>query len=549
MATTRAPHRPLLPAGRSALDGVVVVLGAIWTGAVMLGARGGTDTALDTLWPALLAAVTLALVLASLWVRPRAPRWLSLATSIALTVTAAVVAALVLPRFLYLAAMPAGIAAGAALAARHPVPTFFVAFLLAGVHASVEVLTPVPAGTVANLALAGLWLGLVTAWITGRREPPRWFAPALVLFGLYLALCLFSVLFAEPFVRGIFAFRISFWFMTAVPLVALAFDRERQQLWLVRAVLLAAGAGVGYALLRWVTGPSATEAEVIREVGTRYVVDARDELRLAGALLSPQALAVWCSAMVPFGVAFALSPGRWPWRVVALAIAGGSVAAIAGTNIRVATAAAGIAVIVVLVLFAASRGHTGRRIVPLTIAVVLLLGGAGAFAANQLANDSGAAERFTGLLDPANDPSVQLRVNKWQSILEDMDSHPLGHGIGASGQAQERYDRFVTAASFTPDSSYVKLAYDQGFLVLALFVLALLAMIVGLAQRAIRAATPFRSALATAGCGVLVAFCVDMAAGEYIEGLQALPVWMLVGLGFAADRSAAGPGLSLYRES
>jgi hypothetical protein len=136
---------------------------------------------------------------------------------------------------------------------------------------------------------------------------------------------------------------------------------------------------------------------------------------------------------------------------------------------------------------------------------------------------------------------VQERLVKWETILSDSDDRPFGKGLGASGAAEQKYARFTTAASFDPDSTYVKVAYDQGLFVLLLFAGALLTLVLGLAARAVTAPTPLGATLAVGACGTLVAFSVALGAGVYFEGLGALAPWLIVGLAYASwVREASG---------
>ena len=92
---------------------------------------------------------------------------------------------------------------------------------------------------------------------------------------------------------------------------------------------------------------------------------------------------------------------------------------------------------------------------------------------------------------------------------------------------------FETAASFDPDSSFVKVAYDQGFLVLVLFAGALLTLLLALALRALEARNPLEGGRALASCGALAAFGVAMSGANYFESLVAVGPWALVAIGSA----------------
>jgi riboflavin transporter FmnP len=83
------------------------------------------------------------------------------------------------------------------------------------------------------------------------------------------------------------------------------------------------------------------------------------------------------------------------------------------------------------------------------------------------------------------------------------------------------------------DSSYLKIGIEQGPIVMVLFITALLALLVGLAVRAIATPDPTAAALGIGACGTVVALLVFFYTGFYVEHLQTLSAWLLIGIGAA----------------
>lgn len=501
-----------------------------WTAATLGGASNLIPRAAPYVdW--LLPAGPLVLGLMVLLARPHSPTWLKAAFAWTLTLAAALESLLRIGDNLFLGFAPAALALAAVGAHRWRVPTVFLLFAFAGSYGSLEAFTPISAGVTSDVLLGAGWVVLIWDWITGRREPPRWLPLPLALLLGYVAVTAVFVLFAGDLEQAAYSFRSSAWLMTGAVLVAYFVPEPRQQALVHQGVLVVAALVGGYAMLRWAIGPAAKEEEPL--LNNPYAQGDNGEVRLFGSLPDPQSLGIWCATMVPFTLASALAPIASRWRLVALVAAGMCAAAIQGSDSRSAIVGAAVGSLAVFALFAAGRGFQGRKALPLALGFILLLAGGGAFAATKLSDDGSAGTRFRGLLDPLNDLSVRERVVKWETILDDIDQLPFGHGLGSSGAAELKYARFSSAATFDPDSTYVKVAYDQGMLVLLLFVAMLIVLILGLGQRVIRAPDVRAGALAVGACGALVSFSATMGAGVYFESLLGASPWLLVGLAMA----------------
>jgi O-antigen ligase len=77
--------------------------------------------------------------------------------------------------------------------------------------------------------------------------------------------------------------------------------------------------------------------------------------------------------------------------------------------------------------------------------------------------------RFQTAFKPNKDPSYILRKNNQKKIQPYILSHPLGGGIGSTGVWGKRFSPYSYLANFPPDSGYVRVAVEMGWVGLLLF--------------------------------------------------------------------------------
>jgi cell division protein FtsW (lipid II flippase) len=216
---------------------------------------------------------------------------------------------------------------------------------------------------------------------------------------------------------------------------------------------------------------------------------------------------------------------------VSIAAAATCAVAMLDTNVRASLVALVAALALVLLLYQAARGFEGLHLgVTALVLAVIAIGGVGAYAIVTGGSDTARA-RFSSVLNPTQDAAYQARRFKWESALSDIAHHPTGHGLGTAGRVQVRYGRFLNVASKDIDSSYLKIAWEQGFAVMVFFIVAMLLLLYGLARGAVATRERHAAGLAIGACGSLVALLVLFFAGVYIEGLTALAGWTIVGVG------------------
>lgn len=77
--------------------------------------------------------------------------------------------------------------------------------------------------------------------------------------------------------------------------------------------------------------------------------------------------------------------------------------------------------------------------------------------------------RFQSAFKPSDDASFNVRKINQKRIQPFIQSHPLGGGLGSTGEWGERFSPGSFLASFPPDSGYVRVAVEMGWLGLLIF--------------------------------------------------------------------------------
>jgi len=77
-------------------------------------------------------------------------------------------------------------------------------------------------------------------------------------------------------------------------------------------------------------------------------------------------------------------------------------------------------------------------------------------------------QRFQTAFSPSDDPSYLVRKDNQKRIQPYIQSHPLGGGLGSTGTWGQRFSPHSYLASFPPDSGYVRVAVEMGWIGLLL---------------------------------------------------------------------------------
>lgn len=419
------------------------------------------------------------------------------------------------------------VVAGALLCLRRPAAAIVTVFLLVGAAGSLRALTPITPEPIADLLLAGLWIGVVFGHLGDRPTRRVWLWPALLAPAAYLLLTALQVFDASSVSTGVDAFRAGSWHLMAVLLLALA---PWQQATLERAakgvvaVMILLGA---YWLYRFFVGQAEEEISLAMQA-----LPGQTDIRFQGSLPSAPQLALWGASVAPFALARALGePGRW--RLIGLtAFALASFGALAA-EVRTGAIALTVGTTLTLLLFLAARAFPSGRRLATGLVLSLLVGaiGVGTYAI-AIGGSPESEERFSGIFDPFAETSFNNRLDRWEIAFAEVADEPLGLGLGTTGSA-------FPVESVNPDipvnldSSYVKVAVEQGIPMFVLFLIAMASLLVGLALSGTRVADPGRATIGLGAAGTLAALLVMMFSGYYADRPQALGAWLLVGLGAA----------------
>jgi len=436
---------------------------------------------------------------------------------------------------LYLIALPAVIVGTMASVAR-PLAGFVVIVIFTGFIGTIIAFTGLPADALSQIGLLCLWFAAIGLRLAGRAERRVWLWPALILPLLYVAVTLIQMLASDDLDLAFADFRITAWYMMAVLLLGLgpwntSLSRLLAHAFIAIAVLVGA-----YALYRYIVGPSVEEYIQARGAVQRLAFTV--PVRFFGSFLSAFQLAAWCATVIPFILAVAfVSTGRW--RIGAVTAIGLCSFAVFASDVRSGLVAAVLGVATVMVLFLLSGAFDARRF---AIGGLAIIGFAaiGITGYGLVISDSGSSsDRFSRILNPSEDFAFQQRLERWEAALDVVDEEPFGHGLGTQGFIGQNKNPEGQTGPFNLDSSYLKVAIQQGYIVMLLFVAALFSMLLGLIQGSVTTRDPWRCALGIGAAGALVAQMFLFFMGIYSEGLTALSAWILIGLGCAGFASLA----------
>jgi len=501
---------------------VILLVVAVWT--AFVGYRVWHQQVLSTKTILPMPGGLLALVILRREARTAALGW-------ALGWTALVVAAVLLPDKMasqpLIAFAPAGLAGLAFVAARRPALTVIAIAVLAGGYSSIQAYTGVATRSLCDALLAALLCALVwNVALEGRRQRTL-IGGALALLAVYVALTLFAVPLAASMTVGLQSFRSSAWYMLAFLVLVFSPWSSATRLRMAKGMVVVGIVIAAYAIYRWRAG--ATIQEQVFQLGSNNVLNGK-QLPFA-PFISHAELGIWCAQIIPFCAALALG-FHGSWRgVSALGCVTCAVALFAAGS-RTAVAALIGGIVLVVVLHQVARAFALTRLGTSAIAAVALVGLLAATFMLVVGGSSSSSSRYSAILNPGQDPSFQARQYNWTSAYKDIDVHPLGQGLGTAGDVAQRYGQVPTVgARNNLDNSLAKVALEQGFAVMILLAVAILALLYGIARRAVTVTDPTRAALGIGACGTLLAFIITLPVQLSIEGLGALLVWLTVGIG------------------
>lgn len=432
------------------------------------------------------------------------------------------------------------VAGAAALSWRVPAAALALGLLLLGFEGSVKLLlalesSPLPgssraAGAAAiDLALFAAVAGTLIA-DRGRTGRLMWSRASAVeratagALGGWLAASVVQIAQGGHLERGLQGFRLFqlYTLLAAAAAVACARPEVRRS---ASRVLLWIGLVVSaYAAVRVVVGPAAAERRAALSIDT--VTGYGGAFRAVGSFSSAVGLASYLTPVTVFAlVAAYLSPRL---RRLALATAGLGLIGLLGSYSRASLVGVVLGLLCALALLVAAADVPRRR--KLVSAGLVLATLAVTYGGIQVAAQASPQlrQRAKGILNPFDDASMKLRWRTWKRTARAIRRAPLGHGVGAAGSASKRAGR----ALVTTDNSFLKVLFEQGVVVAALFIGGMLAAIVVLARRLRRVRGEPRATGLAALAG-FVAFLAVSLTGEYVEQPGKVMAWTLLGVAVA----------------
>jgi hypothetical protein len=512
----------------SARDSLLAAMSVIWSVAVidqrLLGATLPGPAQLGRAVPYVMPALMLVLAV------QRQERISRLEEAVAIWVTIVLTAGLLVPalagssRLTALAVPAVGLAA--LVAARHPALMMLIVVGISASFGSLHAFWNIPVEKAIGLALAGLWIASIAGLLfRGARQTRISVGPLLLC--AYLLITLIQVPLAADRTVAEQGFKDGGWFMLAVLLIGYsgwpreAYDR------IAKGILVVAALAGAYALLRVITGPAGAELRIFRLSQFNFV---GGKLKPGGSFGNAQDMGTWMSAVVPFCFA-AILVYRGRWRAIAAAACGLCTIAVLESQLRIGLVAIILGMLLVLAIFQLGRGFPGLHLgATLTAAVA---GGALLVAGLAISGDS-SSHSFRALLHPTSDPSFIARRYKWHQALRDLDTKPFGYGVGTASFAQQQSGKlFLTAGSTTVDNGFLKIALEQGLVIMGVFAMAMVATLLALIRTGVLERDRLSGGLALGAAGTLASFLIVMLAEDATANPRSLATWAIVGLGAA----------------
>jgi hypothetical protein len=417
----------------------------------------------------------------------------------------------------------------AVFSGRYPAAAVVAAFALTGILGSLQAFAGVNAGSGLDLILGGLLIALLIRLASSERTHHYLLWPTVLAILIYVLLTALEIFTAASTTLGFLSFRISTWYMLAIPLLAYAaWPRETYQR-IARGFVLGTLVIAGYATLRWLIGPADAERTLATHAaGGINIING--QLRTVGTFGTGHELSLWMGTMGPFCFALAFA-SRGRWRMIGMSATILCVFAALASEARGPLVGMAVGCVIVAGLYAFARAFPATGATALVVTAGLILAGGASFALT--GGGLGGSSRYANIVHPTRDPAFIARQHKWTDALMDIDQHPFGQGLGTAGQVQEQAGQYFTVASFNLDNSYLKVAWEQGLAVMVFLATALVLLAIRLGGASVAALDPARAALGIGATGTLVSMLISFLTGIYVETPAVLVGWMIVGLGLS----------------
>jgi len=184
-------------------------------------------------------------------------------------------------------------------------------------------------------------------------------------------------------------------------------------------------------------------------------------IRLFSFLSDPTTFGIMMAYMVV--LCFSLFFGPWKRRTKVLLIIGGFVMLLgcfwSGTRTAYIVIPAGI-------FFVTLMAITKRQWNLVVFSGVMMTGG---IFLTQIPTSNNTLYRFQTAFNPSEDRSYQVRLNTQARIKSIVQQHPFGGGLGSCGAWGKRFSPYTVFAEIEPDSGYVRVAVELGWVGLIIY--------------------------------------------------------------------------------
>lgn len=433
---------------------------------------------------------------------------------------------------------------GGVLTQRYPTFALSAVFAFTGTYGSLKAFAGIPGDSVADKFISALWAGVIGRLLVSRRSLRVRATPTLFMLGGFMILAIMAMITTSPMESGIRAFRLGPLYLSLVLLLGYGGFRAATLERFSRVVACVCLVVAAYAALRWAIGTSAKEQALQRtafEQQYNRLANSGD-LKTQGSLPNGNLLGLWMACTTPFLVAIVVS-SRGLLRMLAAAALPLSVIGLLASGNRIAAASVVAGGLTVVVIHMLSRGFRGPRL-GVAVTTALLLTASASIVYPAVVDNPEKRKRYENVLTPSEDLPFQERLTKWRATLDALKDEPFGFGLGAGNPIAIRH-RFADIGHFEIDNSYLMVAYDQGLVVMAFFIVAMLVLLFELLRFAVWTRGPGQAALAAGAVGTLVAMLVEFMGANYIVAPPVVAGWMIVGLGVAQMAGSAQPRQTL----
>jgi hypothetical protein len=505
------------------------------------------------LWPALaLAGGAAALVCVVAWeVRSRlAPGLPAMRPAVVVPAAAGLVAvAAAFAVWPATTALVLVVAAAAVLSWRAPGAAVALAILLVGFEGSIKLLlsledSPLPGTSRAAGAAAidiALFCAIAGALISDRGRAARelWSRAAgreraaAAALGVWLAASVVQIVQGGHPVRGLEGFRLFQLYSLVAVAAALVCAQPAVRRRAISVLLWVGLAVAAYAAFRVAVGPAAAERRAALSIET--VTGYGGAFRAVGSFSSAVGMASFLTPVAVLALVVAYLAPRL--RRLALATAVLALVGLVGSYSRASLVGVVLGLVCALALLIVAADVSRRRKL-ISVGLVLVTLGF-TYGGIQVAAQASPQLRVRarGVLNPFHDASMKLRWRTWKETVRGIRREPLGHGVGSVGSASAPTRRRLK----TTDNSFLKVFFEQGVLVGALFVWGVLGTVAVLAGR-LRRLTGDARAAGFAGLAGFVAFLAISLTGEYVEQPGKVVAWACLGMAVAMAFSGPATG-------